>query len=73
MKNLKNVDFDDLRKESYHTVTNKVVFTYFNFVKNGLCGFCSPHRGCNRKRFGINNNWKQHRKTQYRIKDNDNS
>ena len=73
MRNLKHVDLDDVRQESYYTVTNKVVFKYLHFVETGLCGYCAPNRGCNRARKPLHNNWKEHRKTQYKIKDNDNS
>jgi hypothetical protein len=30
------------------------------------CPLCAPHKGCNKYKFGFNNNWKEHRKTQWK-------
>ena len=30
------------------------------------CPICSPHRGCNRRKFGINDNWKKYRLTKWK-------
>ena len=73
MRNLKNIDFDEFRQENINTTLNKVVYKYYAFVEHGLCGYCAPNKGCNRARKSHHNNWKEKRKTQYRIKDNDNS
>jgi hypothetical protein len=30
------------------------------------CPICSPHRECNRRKFGVNNNWKKYRLTKWK-------
>lgn len=36
------------------------------YIDHLSCPLCGPNKGCNRYKFGIDNNWKNDRKTQYR-------
>jgi len=37
--------------------------------KGNSCSLCPPHQGCNAGRYGMDNSWKNHRKTQYKAVD----
>ena len=52
------------RKNSTDSRTYKMMARKYDMGTH--CTLCPPNKGCNSYRWGINNNWKKHRKTQYR-------
>lgn len=52
--------------EEMSITNNRYVYNKCHTRKFSSCGVCSPGRGCNRNRMQINNNWKEHRKRQYK-------
>lgn len=61
MKNLKQFDLDDFRQENYHTTTNPKNFTIWILREINECCI-----SCMRRYNKHENNWKTHRKTQYK-------
>lgn len=61
MKNLKNFDLEDYRQENYYTTTNPHNYRKWVLIELNECCF-----SCMKRKNKHENNWKVHRKTQYR-------
>jgi hypothetical protein len=61
--------FTDKPKKVTDETTNSRVYkmTKWQIGFSG-CPICSPHRGCNRRNKKYDRNWKNFRKTQYKVR-----
>ena len=66
-----------MKKETLKTTTCRKVYKVLQrlafYDERGLCHYCGPHSGCNSNwKTSSTRNWKNYRKTQYKIKSNKN-
>jgi hypothetical protein len=54
------------KNEDLKTTTNSRVYNKLHGANVSGCGWCMPHRGCNRMHRKLQRSWKQHRDNQWK-------